>query len=123
MKKILVVDDSPTIRRMVTASLQSLQSVIFEEAGNGLEAIENLARSPTDLMILDLNMPEMHGLDVLQFIRSHEKYRGIPIIVLTTKYDADSRAAALAEGASHFMSKPFQPAALFAEVSRLLDSQ
>jgi two-component system chemotaxis response regulator CheY len=123
MKKILVVDDSPTIRRMVTASLRSLQSVIFEEAGNGLEAIENLARSPTDLMILDLNMPEMHGLDVLQFIRSHEKYRGIPIIVLTTKYDADSRAAALAEGASHFMSKPFQPAALFAEVSRLLDSQ
>jgi two-component system chemotaxis response regulator CheY len=123
MKKILVVDDSPTIRRMVTASLRSLQSVIFEEASNGLEAIENLARSPTDLMILDLNMPEMHGLDVLQFIRSHEKYRGIPIIVLTTKYDADSRAAALAGGASHFMSKPFQPAALFAEVSRLLDSQ
>ena len=120
MKKILVVDDSPTIRRMVTASLRSLQNVMFEEAGNGLEAIENLARSPVDLMILDLNMPEMHGLDVLQFIRSHERYRQIPIIVLTTKYDADSRASALAGGASQFMTKPFQPAVLLSEVSRLL---
>src|SRR5258706_13479307 len=102
MKKILIVDDSPTIRRMVTASLRSLQDAVFEEAGNGLEAIENVSRSPIDLMILDLNMPGMHGLDVLQFIRSHERYREISIIVLTTKYDAGSRTAALGSGASHF---------------------
>jgi two-component system, chemotaxis family, chemotaxis protein CheY len=123
MRKILIVDDSPTIRRMVSASLRSLQDAAFEEAGNGLEAIESLARTPADLMILDLNMPGMHGLEVLHFVQSHEKYRRIPIIVLTTKYDADSRSAALAGGASHYMTKPFQPGALFTEVSRLLESQ
>jgi len=123
MKKILIVDDSPTIRRMVTASLRSLQDAVFEEAGNGLEAIENVSRSPVDLMILDLNMPGMHGLEVLQFIRSHERYREISIIVLTTKYDAASRTAALAGGASNFMTKPFEPAALLAQVTQLLEQR
>jgi two-component system, chemotaxis family, chemotaxis protein CheY len=120
MKRILIVDDSPTIRRMVLASLRSLQDVGFEEAGNGLEAIETLARSQADLMILDLNMPGMHGLEVLQFVRSHERYRAIPVIVLTTKYDADSRAAAIAGGAAHYMTKPFDPVGLLAEARRLL---
>jgi two-component system, chemotaxis family, chemotaxis protein CheY len=120
MKRILIVDDSPTIRRMVLASLRSLQDVGFEEAGNGLEAIETLSRNPADLMILDLNMPGMHGLEVLQFVRAHERYRAIPVIVLTTKYDADSRAAAIAGGAAHYMTKPFDPAGLLSEARRLL---
>jgi len=120
MKKILIVDDSPTIRRMVAASLRSLQDTVFEEAGNGLEAIENLSRGLSDLMILDLNMPGMHGLEVLQFVRGLQKYQAIPIIVLTTKYDADSQSAALKGGASHYMTKPFDPAVLLTEVSRLL---
>jgi two-component system chemotaxis response regulator CheY len=120
MKRVLIVDDSPTIRRMVAASLRSLQETQFEEAGNGLEAIENLSRSAVDLMVLDLNMPDMHGLEVIQFVRSHDRFKHIPIIVLTTKYDADSRAAALDQGASHYMTKPFAPSALLAEVSRFL---
>jgi two-component system, chemotaxis family, chemotaxis protein CheY len=121
MKKILIVDDSPTIRRMVAASLKPLNDASFQEAGNGLEAIENLTREAIDLMILDLNMPGMHGLEVLRFMRSHERYRNIPIIVLTTKYDADSRATAIAGGASHYMTKPFEPGALLAQVSRFLN--
>ena len=120
MKKILIVDDSPTIRRMVAASLRGLSDAVFEEAGNGLEAIENLTRSPVDLMILDLNMPGMHGLEVLQFVRSHDRYRHIPIIILSTKYDAESRSSALAGGASHYMTKPFEPGALLAQVSQFL---
>jgi two-component system, chemotaxis family, chemotaxis protein CheY len=121
MTKILIVDDSPTIRRMVAASLQSLEHVFFEEASNGLEAIEKLAREPINLMILDLNMPDMHGLEVLQFIRTHPQYRGIPIIVLTTKFDAESRKAALERGASRFMTKPFEPTALRHHAASLLE--
>src|SRR5262245_65686271 len=100
MRTILIVDDSPTIRRMVAASLRPLPDAAFEEAGNGLEAIERLSRSTVDLMILDLNMPGMHGLEVIQFVRSHEKYRAIPVIVLTTKYDADSKSDVVAGGGS-----------------------
>ena len=121
MKRILIVDDSPTIRRMVAASLHSLPDTVFDEAGNGLEAIESLARNHPDLMILDLNMPGMHGLEVLSFVRSHEKYRVVPVIVLTTKFDDDSRASAIAAGASQYMTKPFAPSALLEQVSRFLN--
>jgi two-component system chemotaxis response regulator CheY len=121
MRKVLIVDDSPTIRRMVAASLQSLGDVLFGEASNGLEAIEMLVRESVSLMILDLNMPDMHGLEVLQFVRAHDQYRRLPIIVLTTKYDPESRAAALECGASLYLTKPFEPAALREHAMSLLE--
>ena len=123
MKKILIVDDSPTIRRMVAASLQGLENLSFKEASNGLEAIEILAREHFSLMILDLNMPDMHGFEVLQFVRAHAADRDIPIIVLTTRYDADSRRAAFDNGASKYLTKPFEPASLREQVSSLLEAR
>jgi len=120
--RVLIVDDSPTIRRMVVASLRSLNGVAFEEAANGLEAIERLSLSPANLIVLDLNMPDMHGLEVLRFIRSHERYKSIPAIVLTTKNDLESRQSALEAGASLYLTKPFDPKSLLGEVRRLLNS-
>lgn len=121
MKQILVVDDSATMRRMVMASLRDLKNVNFQEASNGLEAIERLVIAPVDLMILDLNMPDMHGLEVLQFVRAHQTYCSIPIIVLTTRGDEASRAAALAAGASRYLTKPFEPRAFAAQTQGLLN--
>lgn len=120
MKQILVVDDSATMRRMVMASLRSLTEVKFNEASNGLEAIEQLALAPVDLMILDLNMPDMHGMDVLNFMRGHQKYSTIPIVILTTKGDEVTHTTALAAGASRYMTKPFQPQILATQVCELL---
>jgi two-component system chemotaxis response regulator CheY len=121
MRKILIVDDSPTIRRMVTASLQSLEDLGFVEAGNGLDAIEIMARENPSLMVLDLNMPDMHGLEVLRFVRAQNQYRELPIIVLTTRYDADTRKAALDGGASRYLTKPFEPTVLRENVISLLE--
>lgn len=121
MSNILVVDDSPTIRRMVIASLRSLEGVSFNEAASGLEAIERLALSPVSLMILDLNMPDMHGLEVISFVRRHELYRSIPILVLTTKGDEASRADTAAAGASAYLTKPFLPDVLAARAAELLN--
>jgi two-component system chemotaxis response regulator CheY len=120
MNNILIVDDSPTMRRMVTASLRSLPAARFDEAASGLEAIERVALAPVDLIILDLNMPDMHGLEVLDFLRSHEAYRDIPVIVLTTRGDEASRRDALAAGASLYLTKPFAPQALAAQAQALL---
>lgn len=121
MRQILIVDDSPTIRRMVRASLAPLAaSADFVEAGSGLEAIERLALGTVALMLLDLNMPDMHGLEVLTFVRAHQKYRHLPIIVLTTRGDEVSRTAALQGGASLYLTKPFAPAVLAAEATRLI---
>ena len=122
MKQILVVDDSPTIRRMVCASLvRAFPSTEFLEAASGLEAIERLAISAAELMVLDLNMPDMHGLEVLQFVRAPQKYRQLPVIVLTTRGDEASRAAAAQAGATAYLTKPFSPDALAAQARQLLE--
>ena len=111
MSHILIVDDSPTIRRMVRASLAPLGTEIIE-AASGLEAIEQLALGPIQFMVLDLNMPDMHGLEVLGFIRANQKFQQLPVIVLTTRDDSDSRTAAMQAGATAYLTKPFTPQAL-----------
>jgi two-component system chemotaxis response regulator CheY len=120
MKKVLVVDDSATMRRMIIASLTGLGEVVFEQAVSGLEAIERLTISSMDLVMLDLNMPDVHGLEVLRFIRSQHSLRDLPVIVLTTRGDDDSRSAALRAGATLYLTKPFQPAAIASQVQPLL---
>jgi two-component system chemotaxis response regulator CheY len=121
MQTILVVDDSPTIRRMVRTALGSLPQVAFAEAGSGLQAIETLAVQPIQAIVLDLNMPDMHGLDVLRFLRSHQQYGEVPVMVLTTRGDERSREAALDAGATAYMTKPFSPSVLASSVRQLLE--
>ena len=121
MERTLVVDDSPTMRRMVMASLREVCAGGFAEAASGLEAIEQLAMGPTALMVLDLNMPDMHGLEVLKFVRGHEAFRRLPVIVLTTRGDESSRAAALAAGASLYLTKPFIPNVLADQARTLVE--
>lgn len=121
MTTILVVDDSATMRRMVVAALRGLGPVRFDEAQTGLEAIERLSVGPVDVVLLDLNMPDVHGLEVLRFVRSHHAFREIPVIVLTTRGDEESREAALREGATLYLTKPFAPADLAPRVRELLE--
>ena len=121
MKTILVVDDSATMRRMIIAALRNVQQIAFDEAASGLQAIERLAVSPADLILLDLNMPDIHGLEVLRFVRSHEQLRQTPVIILTTRDDQESKDAALRDGASLYLTKPFSANSLAPEVERLLE--
>jgi two-component system chemotaxis response regulator CheY len=120
MHPILIVDDSPTIRKMVRASLRALDAVDFVDAANGLEAIEQIALGPIALIILDLNMPDMHGVDVLKFVRGHHACRDVPVIVLTTRGDESSRETALAAGATQYLTKPFAPQALLSAAREML---
>lgn len=120
MTKILVVDDSATMRRMVVAALRGLEAVTFDEAQSGLEAIERLSVGAVDLVLLDLNMPDVHGLEVLRFVRSHQAFQQIPVVVLTTRGDEESREAALREGATLYLTKPFAPEELAPRVRGLL---
>ena len=120
MKRILVVDDSPTIRRMVIATLRKLEDVEFDEANNGLEAIERLTFAPVNLVVLDLNMPDIHGLEVIEFVRSHNTYSSTPICVLTTRGDEASREQVMAAGANLYLTKPFAPENLHEAASKLL---
>jgi two-component system, chemotaxis family, chemotaxis protein CheY len=120
MPHILIVDDSPTIRRMVRASLAPLGSE-FIEAASGLDAIEQLAIAPIELMVLDLNMPDMHGLEVLGFVRANQKFQKLPVLVLTTRDDEESRTAAMRAGATRYLTKPFTPTALLDEARGIVE--
>ena len=120
MHRALIVDDSPTMRRMVMASLRDVCLGGFVEAASGLEAIEQLALGPISLVVLDLNMPDMHGLEVLRFVRGHQAFRQLPVVVLTTRGDEDSRSAAMTAGASLYVTKPFAPQTLAGHARTLL---
>jgi len=93
----------------------------FIEAASGLEAIERLALGPIQLMVLDLNMPDMHGLEVLGFVRANQKFQQLPVLVLTTRDDAASRTAAMQAGATSYLTKPFTPQALLTEARGLIE--
>jgi two-component system chemotaxis response regulator CheY len=75
------------------------------------------------LMILDLNMPDMHGLEVVEFVRRHKNYCAIPIIVLTTRGDESSRSAALKAGATAYLTKPFLPSVLASHAKEFLNDK
>ena len=120
MSHILIVDDSPTIRRMVRASLAPI-GADFIEASSGLEAIEQLALGPIQLMVLDLTMPDMHGHEVLGFVRANQKFQQLPILVLTTRDDPSSRTAAMQAGATNYLTKPFTPNNLLAEARSMIE--
>lgn len=120
VKEILVVDDSKVMRDMVVACLRGLPEARFTQAGSGLEAIERLSLGRFDLVVLDLNMPDISGIEVLEFVRSQDSLRSVPIVVVTTRGDEASRSGALGAGASAFITKPFTPEAIVAEAQRLL---
>ncbi|HEY6560198.1 MAG TPA: response regulator [Polyangiaceae bacterium] len=120
MAAILVVDDSKVMRDMVVACLRAIAGTQFVHASSGLEAIEQLSLSPFDLMVLDLNMPDITGIEVLEFLRGQDTLRALPVLIVTTRGDDQSREQVLRAGASSFLAKPFTPDAIIAEVRALL---
>jgi two-component system chemotaxis response regulator CheY len=121
--EILVVDDSKVMREMIVACLRGEPGLSFTHAASGLEAIERLSMGGFDLVFLDLNMPDIGGYEVLEFVRGQDVMRDIPIIVVTTRGDDSSRERALAAGASRFMTKPFEPAQILGELRSLLSAR
>jgi two-component system, chemotaxis family, chemotaxis protein CheY len=121
--EILVVDDSKVMREMIVACLRGEAGLRFTHAASGLEAIERLSLTPFDLVFLDLNMPDIGGFEVLEFVRAQDVMRRVPIIVVTTRGDESSRERALASGATRFMTKPFEPAEILGELRSLLPAR
>jgi two-component system chemotaxis response regulator CheY len=120
MADVLIVDDSKVMREMIVACLRAEPTLVFTHAASGLEAIEKLSLKPFDLVVLDLNMPDIGGIEVVEFVRGQDQLKALPIIIVTTRGDEVSRTQALEAGASLFMTKPFTPEAIVAEVRTLL---
>ena len=120
MADILVVDDSKVMRDMIIACLRAEPGLGFAHAASGLEAIEKLSLRHFDLVVLDLNMPDIGGIEVVEFIRGQDQLRELPVVIVTTRGDEESEHRALGAGANRFMAKPFKPETILSVVRDLL---
>lgn len=109
-KKYLVVDDMKVVRRSIIGSFKKLgidEENVYQ-AGNGKEAIDVLEKHVVDMIVTDLNMPEMDGFEFLEFCKSSEKFKDIPIVILTSESDQQNTIKIMDLGIRDYMIKPFQ---------------
>ncbi|WP_198598319.1 response regulator [Mangrovicella endophytica] len=118
MKTILTVDDSRTMREMLRRALQDSGFNVVQ-AEDGVHGIEVLQGIDPDVIITDVNMPRMDGLQFIEEVRADRERRAIPILVLTTESDAEKKARARAAGATGWIVKPFDPVKLIDAINRV----
>jgi CheY-like chemotaxis protein len=121
MTEILVADDVPSVRKLFRMILQPAYRIV--EAGDGLEALRLLRESRPPVAILDVTMPGLNGLDLCRAIRQDPRLSSMAIVIITANGGPADRAAALAAGADHFISKPFSPAIIVRLVESMLARQ
>jgi len=119
-KVVLVVDDSTTVRKFVAASL-NMKGFRVVTAADGVEALERMPAEKFDLIITDLNMPDMDGFEFIRTLRESPEYREIPIIVLSSMTDLKNKDYALELGALAFLEKPLSTEAIQREVFRFVN--
>jgi two-component system chemotaxis response regulator CheY len=107
MKNVLIVEDSKAIRSMMRVSLEETGGYFFVEAGNGFEALRALPTRRFDLIITDINMPDINGLELISYVKSNEAYRTIPLIIVSTEKSDEDKKRGMALGAVGYVVKPF----------------
>ena len=118
MRRILIVEDSATMRSLLASALRELeQGVKVDQASNGFEALRALPRETYDLVVTDINMPDINGLELVSFVKRNPQYRSIPLIIVSTEGSERDREKGLELGADAYLVKPFEPEAL-REVAR-----
>jgi two-component system chemotaxis response regulator CheY len=117
---ILVVDDSATTRSLVASYLTDWEGVEVVEAASGFEALRVLPVRRVDVIVTDINMPDINGLELISFVRANPNYRRIPVIIITTENSAEDRKRGLDLGASDYLVKPFAAADLRRAVAAAL---
>ena len=106
--RILIVEDSPTMRQLLVFALKRLKATDIVEAQDGLDGLRKVTSDHFDLALVDINMPVMDGLKLISLIRDEESLRSMPIVVITTEGAQEDRDRALALGADEYLTKPIQ---------------
>ncbi len=121
LQRILIVEDSATMRSLLASSLEDLEvPVKIVEAVSGFEALRFLPREDFDLVVTDINMPDINGLELISFIRNNEKYAKIPLVIVSAEGSERERDKGLGLGADAYLVKPFDPEMLRQVVTDLL---
>ncbi|MCF6345162.1 MAG: response regulator [Thiomicrorhabdus sp.] len=119
MPKILAVDDSKSMRQMVSMSLKSAGHDVTE-AEDGAVALAIAQKEQFDLVVTDINMPNMNGIELVTALRAMPNYKFTPLLCLTTESSGDMKAKGKAAGATGWIVKPFSPEKLLSVISRVV---
>ena len=119
MANILAVDDSASMRQMVAFTLKGAGYGVIE-AVDGMDALAKAKSGAADVVLTDVNMPNMDGIELIRQLRALPKYKFTPMLLLTTESGADKKAAGKAAGATGWLVKPFNPEQLLATIAKVL---
>ena len=122
MKNVLIVEDSKAIRSMIRVSLEEA-GFFAVEAGNGFEALKTLPTRRFDLIVTDINMPDINGLELIGFVKSNPEYKDIPLVIVSTEKSDEDKKRGLALGASGYVVKPFTKKDLMSLVKSVLEGK
>ena len=127
MLRILIVEDSSAMRGYVRGALETApelgDDLEIVEASSGFDALRLLPRNTYDLVITDINMPDINGLELIRFVRQNSHHGAVALLVISTQSSERDRARSLAIGADEFLAKPFAPEQLVAAVAKCLASR
>lgn len=118
--RILVVDDSPTMRRIIVNTLNRIGYSDMVEAADGREALSRMKNESFDLIITDWNMPKMDGMTLVKILRRTQGYHDVPILMVTTRSIEEDIVAAIKAGVNSYVIKPFTPAVLEEKIDKIL---
>lgn len=118
--KILIVEDSATIRSLIISTLDPAGDFTFVETGSGFEALKILPRDSFDLIITDINMPDINGLELVSFVKKSDLYKDIPLFIISTERSEADVKKGLSLGANEYVVKPFDPEDLQKMVQKYL---
>ncbi len=118
--KVLFVDDSPTMRRIIKNTLKKIGFNDFIEAEHGIDALEKLEGEDVGLILSDWNMPEMNGKQLVEELKGNDKYKNIPIIMITTRGMKEDVITAVKMGVAGYVVKPFTPEILKGKIQKAL---
>ena len=118
----LIVEDSPTMRQLISFCLKRFRNARIIEAVDGADGLKKLGESKVDLILTDINMPVMDGLKFVSIVRQSAKLSKIPIIIITTEGADEDREKGMALGANAYLTKPIQSSQLVRTISELLQA-
>ncbi len=121
MKNVLIVEDSKAIRSVMRVALEEAGDFYAVEVTNGFEALKTLPSRRFDLIITDINMPDINGLELIGFVKSNPTYRNIPLIIVTTEKTEEDKKRGMALGAAAYVVKPFKKEDFVGVVKKTLE--
>ncbi|MCL5024849.1 MAG: response regulator [Nitrospirae bacterium] len=122
MPSILVVEDSPTMRQLITFAMKRIANARVIEATDGVDALKKLSSEKVDLILADINMPVMDGLKLVSLVKNNQSYKDIPVIIVTTEGAKEDKDRAMAIGADAYLAKPIQTQELIRLVNSFIGS-